>query len=287
MSEGVVFDLGYRPHEGPRLGRSGARRALYRDGLRRVLGLRRRARRKVLPFTLILAAVTPALFFVAVSVVLGSFDVGATLFGHHQYFDLTSTLAMLFVAFASAELLVPDRVHGVMSVYASRPMTDSDYMGARVASLATVVLGFLWLPHLVLFLGRAFVGDFGSYVADNWPVLHETLIGSIAYFAAFAPLAFAIASLSSRSSIASGVFLGGVIMSGPTATGLVEAGYGPAALLALPHHPGMVKDWVLGASTSRWLPDQAGYEPVVSLAVILVIASLSLMVAFNRVRKSG
>ena len=36
MSEGVVYDLGYRPHEGDRLGRAGALRALYRDGLRRV-----------------------------------------------------------------------------------------------------------------------------------------------------------------------------------------------------------------------------------------------------------
>ncbi len=49
MTEGVVYDLGYRPHEGERLGRAGAVRALYRDGLRRVLGLRRRARAKIWP----------------------------------------------------------------------------------------------------------------------------------------------------------------------------------------------------------------------------------------------
>lgn len=287
MAEGVVFDLGYRPHEGPRLGRSGARRALYRDGLRRVLGLRRRTRRKVLPFILITAAVVPALFFVALSVVLNSFDVGATLFGHRQYFELTSTLALLFVALASAELLVPDRIHGVMSVYASRPLTDADYLGVRIASLATVVLGFLWLPHLVLFLGRAWVDGFGPYVVDNWPVLYETLLGSVVYFAAFAPLAFAIATLASRSSIASGIFLGGVIMSSPTAHGLVEAGYGPASLLALAEHPNYVKDWILGASTGNWLPEQAGYDPIVSVMVIVVVATLSLMVAFYRVRRSG
>jgi len=38
MAEGGVFDLGYQPHDGPRLGRSGARRALFKDSLRRCAG---------------------------------------------------------------------------------------------------------------------------------------------------------------------------------------------------------------------------------------------------------
>jgi len=82
MAEGVVFDLGYRPHEGERLGRSGARRALYKDGVRRVLGLRRKARRKVFPIALIGTALVPALFFVALGVIAGEFDQAATLFDY-------------------------------------------------------------------------------------------------------------------------------------------------------------------------------------------------------------
>jgi ABC-2 type transport system permease protein len=287
MTEGVVYDLGYRPHEGPRLGRRGARRALYRDGLRRVLGLRRRTRRKVLPVVLIAAAVLPALFFVAVSVLLGQFDVTATLFGHSQYFDLTSTLALLFVALAASELLVPDRIHGVMSVYASRPITDGDYVAARTASLATVVIGFLWLPHVVLFLGRAAVGDFGRYIVDNWMVLHETMAASLAYFAAFAPLAFAIAALSKRSSVASGAFLGLVVMSGPMSGALVGAGNDVIGLLAIQHHPGVVKDWVMGTTTRTWIPHQAGFEPVVSLLAIAVLTAISAYVVVRQVRRAG
>ena len=85
MPEGVVFALGYRPHEGPRLGRAGARWALYRDGLRRVLGLRRRMRRKVFPIVLMSIAVMPALFFVAISVVTGQIENAHTLCGRGQY----------------------------------------------------------------------------------------------------------------------------------------------------------------------------------------------------------
>ena len=178
MSEGVVFDLGYRPHEGPRLGRGGARRALLKDGLRRVLGLRRKARRKVFPFLLIGIALLPAAFFVAIGVVAGEFDAAATLFGHPQYFDLTGSMALVFVALAAGELLIPDRVSGTLQVYASRPLTTWDYLLSRASALAAVVLGFLWLPHVVLFLGRAWVSSrgFGSYVTGEFEVLGTTAL---------------------------------------------------------------------------------------------------------------
>ena len=41
-AEGTVYDLGYAPHEGPRLGRRAAIRAMFVDGTRRALGLRRK-----------------------------------------------------------------------------------------------------------------------------------------------------------------------------------------------------------------------------------------------------
>ena len=84
MAEGAVFDLGYQRHEGLRLGRRGALRALVYDGLRRVFWLRRRLRRKVMPFLLVAIAVLPALFFVAIGVIAGEFDASATLFGHPE-----------------------------------------------------------------------------------------------------------------------------------------------------------------------------------------------------------
>jgi ABC-2 type transport system permease protein len=202
VAEGVVFDLGYRPHDGPRLGRKGARRALYRDGLRRVLGLRRKARRKVFPFALLGGALLPALFFVAFGIVAGEFDAGATLFGHPDYFDLTGSMALIFTALAAGELLIPDRVNGTLAIYASRPLTTIDYLSGRALSLASVVIGFLWLPHLVLHLGRAWVSDqgFGSYITGNLDVLATTAVASVVYFIALAPLAFLVATFATRTS---------------------------------------------------------------------------------------
>lgn len=287
MAEGVVFDLGYRPHEGERLGRRGARRALYRDGLRRVLGLRRKARKKVFPFVLAGVAVTPALFFVALSVVAGAFDQSVTFFDHPEYFNLTGSMAMIFVALAAGELLIPDRMHGTYQVYASRPLTIIDYLAMRFASLATVVVGFLWFPHLVLFFGRAWVSDqgFGSYVTSEAGVLATTLAGSIVYFAAFAPLAFAIASVTRRTSLAAGLYLGVMMVSNPVASSLVESGASSLGLLALFDHPGYVKDWIMGSGDADWIPELAGYGPMYSLLVILIVAAASWLVVLLRQRR--
>lgn len=289
MAEGVVFDLGYRPHEGPRLGRGGARRAMFRDGLRRVLGLRRRARRKVFPFTLIGVALAPALFFVAVGVVVGEFAEDALLFGHPQYFDLTGSMALIFVALAAGELLIPDRTSGTLQVYASRPLTTIDYLAMRGASLATVVVGFLWLPHLVLFVGRAWVSSrgFGPYVADEWTVLGTTLLASVVYFAGFAPLAFAVSSVTKRSSLAAGAYLGAVTISGPLSLSLVDAGFDSMGLFALQHHPGYVKDWIMGSSTREWIPEAAGFGPELSLLMIVLVAALSWLVVLFRQRRAA
>lgn len=289
MAEGVVFDLGYKPHDGPRLGRSGARRALVRDGLRRVLGLRRRARRKIIPAALMSIAVMPALFFTAFAVVAGEFDVSDTIFGHASYFDLNGSMALIFVALASSELLIPDRVHGTMAVYASRPLTTPDYVAGRAAALAIVVFAFLWIPHVVLFLGRAWVsaGGFGSYVAAEYEILGQTALVSVVYFAAYTSIAFIIAAFSKRTSVAAGVYLGVVMLSGATA-GLVEAGYDVFALGAVLDHPGYVKDWILlGGAGQAWIPARAGLEPLMSLVVIAVMTAAAGLIVIGRYRRAA
>ncbi len=289
MAEGVVYDLGYRRHEGSRLGRSGALRALYHDGLRRVLGLRRRARSKVLPWGLLAIAVLPAAAFIGIAVLtrqLGVEDV--TFFSHADYFDLTGTIALLFVAVAAGELLVPDRVNGVLQVYASRPLTANDYLLGRAAALAAVVFSFMYLPHLVLFFGRAWVADagFGSYVTGHLGDLWQTAVASLVYFAALAPLAFLLAAYARRPAIAAGVFIAIMALSSPATRALVvEAGFDPFGLFALQQHPVVVKDWLMGVPSAHLVPQRAGFEPWVSLAMILAVALMCGLMVVRRYRR--
>lgn len=289
MAEGVVYDLGYHRHEGSRLGRPGALRALYRDGLRRVLGLRRRARSKVLPWGLLAIAVLPAAAFIGIAVLTRQFGVeDVTFFSHADYFDLTGTIALLFVAVATGELLVPDRVNGVLQVYASRPLTANDYLLGRAAALATVVFSFMYIPHLVLLIGRAWVADagFGSYVTSHLGDLWQTAVASLVYFAALAPLAFLLAAYARRPAIAAGVFIGIMALSSPATRALVvEAGFDPFGLFALQQHPVVVKDWLMGVPSAHLVPQRAGFEPWVSLAMILAVGLLCGLMVTRRYRR--
>lgn len=284
---GVVFDLGYRPHEGERLGRAGAVRALYRDGLRKVLGLRRRARQKVFPWLLLAIAVLPALFFIAFGVLAGELG-DAELFDHALYFELTGAITLIFVALVSSELLVPDRIHGVMAVYASRPLTLADYLVGRTAALGTVVVGFLYLPHLVLLVGRAWVSDdgFGGYVTDHLDVFWRTALASAVYFVAFGSLALLVAAFAKRTAAAVFTVVLLVTVSGPAAAVLVDSDtFDGAGLLALQHHPGYVKDWILADDAHRWIPERAGFDPIVSLLMIGILAVAAGAVVYERYRR--
>jgi ABC-2 type transport system permease protein len=291
---GVVYDLGYKPHDGERLGRAGAWPALYKDGLRRVLGLRRKARKKIMPWMLLIVALIPAAVAVGLEFLLDDFGEvlsGVGFFGHGGYFDLTSIMALLFIALAAPELLIPDRTEGVLSLYSSRPLRVSDYLGGRGASLATVVVGFLLIPQLTLYLGRAALADQGffSYVIDESGTLLDVTLTALAFFGAYAGVAFLIAAFANRTAIASGVYLAVMVASIPLAgaisTGATDLpGRRYVALLALEHHPRYVRDWIFDLD-SITVPHEAGLDPWMSLAVIVAIVAATGVVTVRRYRR--
>jgi ABC-2 type transport system permease protein len=286
MPEGVVYDLGYRPHEGERLGRAGAVRALYRDGVRRVLGMRRRARRKVLPAVLIGIAVLPALFFVALDVFLADFGDLPPFFDHPGYFDWMGNFILIFCALAAGELLIPDRQYGTIAVYASRPLRAVDYVGGRAAAMVAVVFGFVWLPHLVLLVGRAWTSSegFGAYLGGNLDVLWQTAVATLVYLAAYGAPAFAAAVYSSRQSLAIFLYLVAFYAVFATAHAVVAAGYRIVGIASLPDHAGSVKDWIMGSDTQEWLAEAAGIAPALSLLIIAAITGASAWLVMRRYR---
>ena len=110
------------------------RRAIARDGIRRILGLRRKARRKILPWSLLVIGVVMAAVIIGLHFVAGSIAAGAEegLPTYPDLFDLYSWVALLFIAVTGTELLIPDRTQGVLSVYFSRPMRVGDYLTGKL-----------------------------------------------------------------------------------------------------------------------------------------------------------
>jgi ABC-2 type transport system permease protein len=287
-SDGYLYDLGYQAYDGERLGRAGPRLAIARDGMRKVLGLRRRARTKFLPWGLFLIGLFPAVVFIGIGVIGGQFGAEEdTIFSHPDYFELSGPIALIFIALASAELLIPDRVEGTIQVYASRPLTTADYLGAKAGALVALVAGFMMFPQLLLWLGLGglssdgFAGYLGTHIDD----LAKAALATLVYLAAYLPIAFAVASLATRTSIAAGAFAAAFFASSPITAGIVDAGgLDSIGLLALDHHPRYVRDWIFGVDTHEWIPERAGFEPIISLLAILVVAAVSLLVVARRYR---
>jgi len=290
---GAVYDLGYEPFEGQRTGRAGARKTLYADGIRRVLGLRRKARRKVMPWALLFIAIVPPIVAVGISFVIppGAADTIDLAGQNSEFFTLAGTITMLFTALAAPELLIPDRKDGVLSMLSSRPLTTADYLGTRLASLVTIVGVFMIIPQLVLFLGQAGTDPEGLFkglinAADTLP---RIVAVAAVYTVAYVPLGFVIAGLSNRKSIATASYLAIMIALTAFAEALVRGsnitGSRWAALLAPINTADAANVWIFGGSNPESLLAAADIHPAFGVLALVVAGSALSMFALNRYRK--
>jgi len=291
-SEGAIFDLDYRRYEGERTGRSKIRWAMVRDGVRKVLGLRRRARRKVLPWGLIILAVLPAVAIVGFRVFtegLGADELLEDLIpGHADYFQLTFQLTFLFIALSAPELLIPDRVSNVLTVYASRPLTLADYLVARVGALMLVVFAFTLLPQVIIYLGGAILsGQFVDHVTGNLDLLWKIPSGSVAVFATQAGIAFIISAFARRRGLAAGIYIGFTIISAGVAVALAENVNRWFAVINLQAHAIVLIGKIFNEpeiSQDTALVEQH-ISPWVSLLVVIAIATAAAGLLYRRYRR--
>ena len=291
--EGTVYDLGYAPHEGARLGRSGAIRAIFVDGLRRSLGLRRKARSKVLPWALIAAAVVPAVALVTVTFYLSGFELetGSPFASHARYFDTIGSLSMLFVALITPTLLIPDRRHGVLAIYASRPVRAVDYLLARSAALALLASAFILVPQTMLYVGIAALNAEGLWTGlrVNAPEILPTLGTTVGYVVGYCAPAFLVSIYSRRVAMASGIFVVAMYLSAglseviPGSTDLWA--YRAVAPLAWLFHPLTVRDWLFGLDEARMPFVQVGLPLWSAALVLLAFAVLTGVLAHRRYRR--
>jgi ABC-2 type transport system permease protein len=291
MTDQVIYDRGYRTYDGPRLGPSGARRAVYKDGVRRVLGLGRKARQKIFPWSLIAIALIAAAVFIGIHWAIGNIDEslaeGAPTYG--GLFDFYSGISLLFIALAGPQLLGPDRTKGVLSVYFSRPLTVDGYLSSKIGAFATVVGAIYLVPQLVLHLGLALIADEGflPYLGGNLDILWKVPVITLAFIALHGAVVFALSAAIDRTGIAAASFLGILFAGGAIAGRVAEAGFPGArfaALLALDHHPRIIRDHLLG-DTIDYAPEQAGFEVWASVVVIVVLVAVAAWFVRSRYRR--
>lgn len=291
MTDQVIYDRGYRTYDGERTGSSGARKAVYKDGLRRVLGLGRKARTKIYPWAMIGVALAMAAIIIGVHWFIGdlaqSLDEGVPTYG--ELFDLYSWIGLLFIAFAGPWLLIPDRTQGVLSVYFSRPLTVDGYLSAKVGAFATVVGAIYLVPQAVLHIGLGLISDDGflAYVGDNVDILWKVPVTTLAFIGMHGALAFLLSSVIDRPGIASAAYLGVLIPGRFIAEQISRADFPGArwtSLLAFDHLPRVIRD-ALFRDTVDYPAEAAGFgawTAAVVIAVAIVVAAVFVRARYRK-----
>lgn len=220
-ARGEVYDLGYQRYDGPREGRARARRAIFENGVRTVLGLGRGPRAKIMPVLLFIGAMTPAIVFVIILSVAG--PLAGFLPGPADYYQVVSIIMILFAAIMAPELLCPDRRDNVIHLYLVRPLTPTDYVLGRFLAFFVIVLVLAYSGQIVLQLGLVLTASNPmDYLRDNWLDIPRFLVAGVLFAAFIAVVPLAVAALTTRRAVAAAFVIGLFLITSAVAEGLTE-----------------------------------------------------------------
>ncbi len=213
-----ILERGYRRYTGERLGQGHAVRSVIAHTLRRILGLRRPARSKILPALSIAFAYIPAIVFVGIIALfgrLGGTDQARQIIpAYPDYYGFIISAIVVFVAFVAPEALCPDRRSRVLSLYLASPLTRLTYLAAKAAAIAIVLAAVTVGPLLVLLFGLVLQGAGPDGFVEFLRVLIRILEGGVLFTALFTALSLGIASLTDRRAVAAAATLFVIIGSG-------------------------------------------------------------------------
>ena len=161
---GAIYDLGYRPYDGPRQGSGQIALSLFASGLRNAFGLGRSNKSKVLPFLLLAINLLPAVIIVGAMTLFGLDELPLA---YARYASATQILLSIFVAAQAPVLFSRDLRHGSIALYLARPLSSAAYAVARWASLLAATLVFLLVPIVALYAGAVLAElDFSEQTVD-------------------------------------------------------------------------------------------------------------------------
>ncbi|AQZ66882.1 FIG00761799: membrane protein [[Actinomadura] parvosata subsp. kistnae] len=150
MSE--IYDIGYRHYDGPRLGRAYATRALAVHSLRGVFGIGRPARSKIVPFALAAIMIMPSIVGIAMMALVKQRGIP-----YSGFAVVMQAVVAIFLAAQAPTVVAPDLRYRVLPLYLSRPVSITEYVGAKVAAMTVAVFALIAVPLTVTYLGELIV----------------------------------------------------------------------------------------------------------------------------------
>ncbi len=267
---GSIYDLGYRPYDGPRLGRRHAIQALFLHSLRGAYGIGRGGRAKLAPFLLLGLGIIPAIVGVgllALARQLGGDGGGqliedASPIRHDTYFGLITTLVMLFCAAQAPELLGRDQRHGLLSLYFSRALHRMDYAIGRLAGVVAAILIFVLLPQAIIFVGSVLAAaDAGKQLGIETGLLPAILGQAAILSLLLGSIATVISAFTPRRVYATTSIIAALFVTSLVTSVLMERGSTAVARLLLLASPNDILD-----ATNAFLFDRSPEGPATQAA---------------------
>lgn len=217
---GEIFDRGYLHYEGPRLGQVHAIWALARYSMARAVGIRRPWSAKIIPMVLYAAAFIP----VAVSIGIRAFFPAFDFLDYASYFGAIILLEGIFVALVAPEMVSSDRHDRLLPLYFSRPISRNSYVTAKLLGTGLLTLSISLVPAVILWLGNGLLAqDPIAGMRDGLGDLGRILIAGTAIAFYLGSIGLAIASFTSRKSVAVGVIVLGFVITESLSLALSEA----------------------------------------------------------------
>ncbi|MFI7127684.1 ABC transporter permease [Nonomuraea sp. NPDC050153] len=150
MSE--IYDIGYRHYDGPRLGRAHATRALTVHSLRGIFGLGRTARSKIMPFSLFVIMLLPAVVSVATMALAKQ-----RILPYSGFAVIMQAVVAVFLAAQAPTVVAPDLRYRVLPLYLSRPVSIAEYVGAKVTAMTVALFALVAAPLTLIYVGELVV----------------------------------------------------------------------------------------------------------------------------------